>query len=174
MTRSDSSRTGSQGLMASDCSPRFWPSDDRRTAGKAALFGPGSGCPRRLQTRSDKSQRGFSLIGFLCTLLVVAAAGLLALRAGPSLLEFWAVKNAIKTASAMANTPEELRKTFDKLASAGFIDAITGKELEVSGRGKDMQVSFAYQKRIALIGPTSLLIEYQGSTAQDVPEKAAN
>ncbi len=124
--------------------------------------------------RSDAGQRGFSLLGFLCTLLVLAAGGLLAMRAGPSVVEYWAVKKAIVAASAVSGTPDELRKTFDKLAAAGFIDAVAGKDLEVSGRGKDMQVSFAYEKRIPLIGPTSLLIEYKGSTAQDVPEKAAN
>ncbi len=124
--------------------------------------------------RSDHSQQGFSLIGFLCTLLVLVSGGWLALRAGPSLIEFWAVEKAVAAASAVANTPDELRKTFDKLAAAGFIDAIAGKDLEISGRGKDMQTSFAYEKRIPLIGPASLLIEYKGSTARDVPEKAAN
>jgi len=123
---------------------------------------------------SDAGQRGFSLVGFLCTLAVVGAGGLLAMRAGPSMIEYWAVKKAIVAASAVTATPDELRKTFDKLAAAGFIDAVSGKDLEVSGRGKDMQVSFAYEKRIPLIGPTSLLIEYKGSTAQDVQEKAAN
>lgn len=123
---------------------------------------------------SDAGQRGFSLVGFLCTLVVLGAGGLIAMRAGPSVIEYWAVKKAIVAASAVAGSPDELRKTFDKLAAAGFIDAVSGKDLEVSGRGKDMQVSFAYEKRIPLIGPTSLLIEYKGSTAQDVPEKAAN
>jgi hypothetical protein len=126
------------------------------------------------RTGSDASQRGFSLVGFLCTLLVLAAGGIVAMRAGPSVIEYWAVKKAIAAAAAVSNTPDELRKTFDKLAAAGFIDAVGGKDLEVSGRGRDMQVSFAYEKRIPLIGPTSLLIEYKGSTAQDVPEKAAN
>jgi len=126
------------------------------------------------RTWSDPTQRGFSLIGFLCTLLVVAAGGWLALRAGPGLVEYWAIEKAIVAASAVANTPDDVRKTFDKLAAAGSIDAITGKDLQVSGRGRDMKVSFAYEQRIPLIGPTSLVIEYKGSTARDVPEKAAN
>ena len=126
------------------------------------------------RTGSYEVQRGFSLIGFVCTLLVLAAGGLLAMRAGPTLLEYWAVKKAVTAASAVANTPEELRKTFDKLADAGFIDAIAGKDLQVSGRGKEMTVNFAYEKRIPLIDSVSLLIEYKGSTARDTPEKAAN
>ncbi len=98
----------------------------------------------------------------------------MALRVGPSLLEFWAIEKAVAAAAAVANTPEELRKTFDRLAAAGSIDTIAGKDLQISGRGTDMQVGFAYEKRIPLIGPTSVLIEYKGSTARDVSEKAAN
>ncbi len=126
------------------------------------------------RTRSDKGQQGFSLIGFLCTLLVLAAGGWIGMRAGPSLFEYWAIEKAVAASTAVANTPDELRKTFDKLAAAGFIDAIAGKDLQISGRGKNMQASFAYEKRIPLIAPASLLIEYKGSTARDVPEKAAN
>ncbi len=126
------------------------------------------------RTGSDTGQRGFSLIGFLCTLLVFAAGGWIALRTAPSVLEYWAVKKAVTTASTLAETPEQLRATFDRLAATGLIESIHGKDLEVSGQGKEMQVSFAYEKRIPLAGPASLLIEYKGSNAPDVPEKAAN
>ena len=114
------------------------------------------------QQRAD----GFSLIGFLCTLIVVGVAGLLALRAGPGVVEYWAVEKAVKAAKATSNTPEEVRGTFDKLAAAGFIDAIEGKDLKISGRGDNMEVSFAYQKQVPLYGPASLVIEYKGSTAE--------
>ncbi len=127
-----------------------------------------------ISLRSDERHRGFSLLGFLCTLIVIGTAGMLALRAGPSIIEFWAAKKAIVAAAAMADAPEEVRASFDKLAAAGFIDSVTGKDLEISGRGKDMQVSFSYQKRIPLVGPASLVIDYRGSTANDGSEKAAN
>ncbi len=123
--------------------------------------------------RSEQRQAGFSLIGFLCTLAVLGTAGMLALRAGPSVVEYWAVQKAVKAAAAVAGTPDELRSTFDKLAAAGFIDSVEGKDLQITGRGKGMQASFAYQKKIPLVGPASLLIEYQGSTANEDPEKAA-
>lgn len=127
-----------------------------------------------IRARSDKRYRGFSLIGLLCTLIVFGAAGMLALRAGPSVIEYWAVKKAITAARAVAGSPEELRVTFDKLAAAGFIDSIEGKDLQIAGRGTDLQVSFAYQKRIPLVGPASLLIDYQGTTGNEESEKAAN
>lgn len=122
---------------------------------------------------SDQRQRGFSLTGFLCTLIVLGTAGMLALQAGPSVIEYWAVKKAMTAAKAVASNPDELRATFDKLAAAGFIDSLEGKDLQISGRGREMQASFAYQKRIPLIGPASLLIDYRGTTASEGSEKAA-
>ena len=115
---------------------------------------------------SEQRADGFSLIGFLCTLIVFGVAGVLALRAGPGVVEYWAVDKAVKAARATSNTPEEVRGTFDKLAAAGFIDAIEGKDLKISGRGDHMEVSFAYQKKVPLYGPASLVIEYKGSTAE--------
>ncbi len=124
---------------------------------------------------SEQRAQGFSLIGFLCTLIVVGVAGLLALRAGPGVFEYWAVEKALKAAIAVSSTPDELRSTFDKMAAAGFIDAIEGKDLQISGRGDSMQASFAYQKKVPLYGPASLVIEYKGSTADagKQPEDAA-
>jgi hypothetical protein len=125
-------------------------------------------------SQSDKRQGGFSLIGFLSTLTVLGAIGLLLVRAGPSVVEFWAIDKAVAAASIAANTPDELRRAFDKLAAAGYIDSIEGKDLKITGAGKDMEVSFSYEKKIPLVGPANLLIDYRGGTAHAVPEKAAN
>ena len=127
---------------------------------------------RRL--RSDKRQHGFSLLGFLSTLILLGAVGVLAVRGGPSVIEYWAIGKAVSAASMTSSNPDEVRGAFDKLAAAGYIDSIEGKDLEIAGKGPEMEVSFAYQKKIPLVGPATLLIDYRGSTAQAVPEKAAN
>ena len=127
-----------------------------------------------MMQRSDKYQGGFSLIGFLCTLTVFGVMGLLLVRAGPSVLEYWAIDKAIAAASMAADTPDELRNAFDKLAAAGYVDSIEGKDLKITGTGKVMEISFSYEKKIPLFGPASLLIDYRGGTAHTVPEKTAN
>ncbi len=104
---------------------------------------------------------------------MLGLAGLLLLRAGPSVLEYWAIRKAVDAAAAVSDTPAELREHYDRVASVGFVDALQGKELQISGRGKEMQVSFSYQKKIPLFGPASLLIEYKANTAEEAQEKAA-
>ena len=125
-------------------------------------------------SQPDKRQGGFSLIGFLSTLTLLGAIGFLLVRAGPSVVEFWAIDKAIAAASVAANTPDELRRAFDKLAAAGYIDSIEGKDLKITGAGKDMEISFSYEKKIPLVGPTNLLIDYRGGTAHVIPERASN
>jgi len=127
-----------------------------------------------MRLRSDKRQRGFSLFGFLSTLTLLGAMGVLLVRAGPSMIEYWAIGKALTAASVTSATPDELRRTFDKLAAAGYIDSVEGKDLQIVGKGSEMETSFSYQKKIPLVGPASLLIDYRGSTVQAVPEKAAN
>ena len=122
-----------------------------------------------MRMRSESAQRGFSLIGLLCTLSMFGLIGLLLVRAGPSVIEYWAINKAVSAARVVAKTPAEIRVTFDKLAAAGYIDTIDGKDLSITGA--DMQVSFAYSKKILLTGPASLVIDYRGSTATETTEK---
>ena len=124
-----------------------------------------------MRTRSESAQRGFSLIGMLCTLSMLGLIGLLVVRGGSGVIEYWAINKAVSAARLVAKTPAEIRVTFDKLAAAGYIDTIDGKDLSITGTGDNMQISFAYQKKIPLLGPASLVIDYHGSTATETPEK---
>ena len=116
-----------------------------------------------------QATQGFSLIGFLSSLCLFGLAGLLVVRAGPSVFEYWAIEKTIKASVAVSQTPADVRETFDKLASTGYIDSLKGKDLVIKGVGDSMKVSFAYEKKIYLAGPASLLIVYRGSN-ETVPE----
>ena len=121
-----------------------------------------------------RGQGGFSLIGLVSTLLVLGLSGMLVLRAGPGVLEYWTIKKAVAAVAAVSDTPAEVRERFDKMASVGFSDTLQGKDLQISGRGESMRVRFRYDKRIPLFGPFSLLIAYRGSNPDDGQDEAAN
>jgi hypothetical protein len=100
--------------------------------------------------------------------------GLLAVRAGPSVFEYWAIEKTVKAASAVSKTPAEVRATFDKLASAGYVDSLQAKDLVIEGTSDSLKVSFTYEKKIYLAGPVSLLIVYRGSNFADPEGKPPN
>ena len=119
---------------------------------------------------SKKKQGGLSVTGLILTLLVGFFVAVLALRVVPSVTEYMAVKKAIVAAKSAGTTPQEIRAAFDRQADVGYIQSVTGKDLDIS---KENDVSFSYQKVIHLAGPASLVLDYEGSTARNRPAKAA-
>ncbi|KQQ40038.1 hypothetical protein ASF61_04335 [Duganella sp. Leaf126] len=112
-------------------------------------------------------QNGVSLTGVILVLAVLGLMAVLALKILPTYTEYRAVRNAIVTAKAAGgNSPAEIRKAFDANATVAYITAISGSDLTIerAGDGDGVDVSFAYEKKIPLVGPASLLLEYQGST----------
>ncbi|MDC8758437.1 DUF4845 domain-containing protein [Janthinobacterium fluminis] len=111
-------------------------------------------------------QGGISLVGLIVVLAIVGFVGVLGLKIVPTYVEYRAISNGIKLAKAGGNTVREIQAAFDKNASATYIETITGKDLVIGAENGEIQVSFAYEKKIPLVGPASLLIDYSGSTAQ--------
>ena len=111
-----------------------------------------------------KSQRGVSIVGLLVVLAVLGFAGLLAAKIVPTISEFSSIKKGIESAKAAGGSVREIQMAFDKQVTVSSIEAITGKDLEISKTGESVEISFAYQKKIPLVGPASLLIDYAGST----------
>jgi len=111
-------------------------------------------------------QNGVSLTGLILVLAVLGVVAVLALKILPTYTEYRAVKNAIVTAKAAGgNSVPEIRKAFDANATVAYITAISGRDLTIEREGDGVEVSFAYEKKIPLVGPASLLLEYQGTTA---------
>jgi hypothetical protein len=130
--------------------------------GKIGQFGP-----------KVHRQQGISLTGLIFTLAVLGLVVLLGLKIVPTFVEYRAVLGAIKVAKAAGGPPRQMRDAFDKTASVTYIDAIRGKDLTIVAENGETEVSFAYDKKIPLVGPASLLLEYAGSTGGAPAGKAA-
>ncbi len=117
-----------------------------------------------MQRQFKHKQHGVSLVGLIFVLGIVAVLAILGMKIVPTVSEFNAVKTAIAKAKNDGTTPAEIRNSFDKQADVGYITAITGKDLEIFKGESGTEISFAYDKKIPLVGPASLLIEYAGST----------
>lgn len=114
----------------------------------------------------NSRQQGITLIGLIVMLAFFGLIGVVALKVVPTFFEFQAVKKAIASARTGANSPRDVQTAFDKQANVGYIESISGKDLViVRNSSNEFDVSFAYDKKIPLVGPASLLLEYEGTTA---------
>ncbi len=119
-------------------------------------------------------QHGISLTGLILILIILAAIAVLGMKIVPTVIEYKAISKAIAAAKDSGTTVREIQAAFDKRAEAGYIDVLKGTDLEISKVDNDYVVSFSYQKKIPLMGPASLVIDYEGTTAKTGAKRAAN
>jgi hypothetical protein len=112
-------------------------------------------------------QAGVSLTGLIFVLAILGFIGVLGLKIVPTYTEYRAILNAIKTAKATGGTVREMQQSFDNSATVNYISTISGKDLVIAKDNGETEISFAYDKKIPLFGPASLLLEYAGSTAKN-------
>ncbi len=118
-----------------------------------------------MRSWSKPREQGLGLIGLLFILLLMAGVGLLMMRLVPSVTEYYAIKKAIVVSKDMGATPNEIRSSFDKQAQVDYIETIQGKDLLIARSEQGLEVGFSYEKKIRLVGPASLVIDYRGATS---------
>ncbi|NVM74518.1 Tfp pilus assembly protein PilE [Duganella sp. SG902] len=115
-----------------------------------------------MQTRQD----GISLVGLVFVLALLGMLLVLGLKIVPTYTEYRAIQNAIVTAKAAGGSVADIQKSFDASATASYISSINGRDLIIEKVNNETEISFAYEKKIPLVGPASLLLEYEGTTAK--------
>ena len=114
-----------------------------------------------------KRQMGVSLSGLLFWCIIVAMVALLLIKVAPSAIEYYKIRKDIASVARSAkpeSTVPELRKAFDKFANIDLITDIRSEDLDISKVGNQIVISVAYEKKISLFGPVSLVIEYRASS----------
>lgn len=124
-----------------------------------------------MKVASRNRQRGITLFGLIFLLAILGMIGILGLKIVPTIIEYTAIKKAIVASKEGASTARDVQISFDKRANVGYIESIGGKDLVIVKNGTDFDVSFAYDKKIPLFGPASILIEYEGTTAKAQPAR---
>ncbi len=119
-------------------------------------------------------ERGISLIGLIVVIAILAGIGLLAMQVIPTYIEYRAIQGAIERAKKDGgDSVKDIQDSFNKSAEVGYITAIQGRDLQIVREGGEFEISFAYEKKIPLVGPASLLMEYEGTTAKAGAKKKA-
>lgn len=116
-------------------------------------------------------QRGLSLTMFLLGIIVVGLLAVVGMKVVPTVVEFMAIKKAIVNAKNAGASAREIQDSFDKQRQTNYVESITGKDLEIIRSADGWDVNVAYQKKIELFGPVSLVIDYEATTASGTPKK---
>ncbi|WP_426338632.1 DUF4845 domain-containing protein [Pseudoduganella sp. S-14] len=112
-------------------------------------------------------ERGISLIGLIFGIAILAGIGLIAAQILPTYIEYRAILGAIERAKKDGgDNIQAIQGSFSKSAETGYITSITSHDLMLERNGTDFDISFAYEKKIPLVGPASILLEYEGTTAK--------
>ena len=95
--------------------------------------------------------------------VAITFSAMLGMKLYPTVSEFMMVKRAVSKARNDGNDPAGIRAAFDRAAAIDDITSLTGKDLDISPLpGGGFKVGFAYEKRIPLFGPASLVLDYRG------------
>ena|SRR5688572_25194902 len=107
-----------------------------------------------------KEQSGISLLGLIAILFILIVVALFAMKVVPSFMEYRAAKNIIEQVAKQVQAPTEVRRAFESRAVIDDIKSIKAADLDVQREGNQIVIAFAYEKRIPLFGPVSLIIDY--------------
>ncbi|HEY1150686.1 MAG TPA: DUF4845 domain-containing protein [Pseudoduganella sp.] len=122
-----------------------------------------------MQVKGLKQQAGISLVGLIVVLAILGFIGVIAMKIVPTYSEYRAINSAIVKAKSAGDSVKAIQDSFDRSAEVNYISTLHGRDLIIERVNGEMEVSFAYEKKIPLFGPASLLLEYAGSTSKNGP-----
>lgn len=109
-------------------------------------------------------QRGLSLSGLILSLVLIGLAAVLGMQVVPAVVEYQSIKKAMIEARNKGNSVAEIQAAYNKSQLAGYFSAVTANDLVIVKDEGEYVVSFAYEKKLPLFGPASLLLEFAAST----------
>jgi hypothetical protein len=113
-------------------------------------------------------QRGVSLMGLIIALVILAVIALFGMKVIPSFMEFRAAKNAINAIARekQGASAVDIRRLFENRANIDGVESIKASDLDISGKGSDLTIGFAYRKEIPLFTGVGLYIDYSARSGQ--------
>lgn len=116
-----------------------------------------------------RKQRGLTISGFLFVAAVVVTVLMVGGRITPALIEYYAVREALGEALSEAKDPTlvaDVRKAFQRRADSGYIESVSGNDLEITKAGNTVTASVAWTRRLHLVANASLMLEFDASATR--------
>lgn len=113
-----------------------------------------------------KRQRGLSLLALIVGLFLLVIVAIFAMKVVPSYLEFRSARAAAIAISRTAQSPVDVRRSWEGRSAIDDINTIQAQDLEITREGNQLVIAFAYRKEIPLVGPVGLYINYAASSKE--------
>jgi hypothetical protein len=110
------------------------------------------------------AERGVSLSGLIVVLAVLGVVVVGTMKIVPAYLENRGIQNAIVKAKSAGSSAREMQSSFQKSAEIDGFDAVRPNDLVITRDSGEPEISYAYEKRIPLVGNASLVISFAGTT----------
>ena len=114
-------------------------------------------------------QRGLSMLGFLFVAAVVVTCVMIGFRVLPSYIEYYSIKQALEQALVEAkdlNSAAEVRKAFQKRVDAGYIDSVSGRDIDVVKLKNEVTASASWTRKLPMVANVSLLLEFEAAATR--------
>lgn len=114
-------------------------------------------------------QRGLSMIGFLFVAVVVVTCVLVGFTVTPAFIEYYSVNKALEKSLAETkdlNSVKEIRSAFQRVADAGYIESVSGNDIEIAKNKNEVTASISWTRKLHLVGNASLLLEFDASATR--------
>jgi hypothetical protein len=110
------------------------------------------------RTHQNSKQAGISFLSLIFWIALLGSAFLIGMKTVPIFTEFSTVKSALTRAKS-AGSEVDIRRAFDNAMAAGYGGTFNSQELVFQTVNGKLAVGFAYERKVALVGPASLLFE---------------
>lgn len=109
--------------------------------------------------QSSLVQRGFGLFAVFFWIVLFGVIFMMGMRLTPIFTEYYAVKSSL-TRAKNAGSEANVRQAFDTAMTSSYGAIFTSQDLVFQNQNGQNTVGFAYERKLSLLGPASLLFEF--------------
>jgi hypothetical protein len=113
-----------------------------------------------------KKQRGIGFLGIFMVCVLVVLISIAGMKIVPAYIEYFAIKDAIvKVKAQNPATLREVQNAYDRYANISNIHDVSVADLEITRENGELELGFAYPKKIHMFENVYVCIDFAGSTA---------
>jgi hypothetical protein len=113
-----------------------------------------------------KKQRGIGFLGIFMICVIIVLVSVAGMKIVPAYIEYFAIKDAIVKVKAQGPaTLRDVQLAYDRYANISNIHDVTYADLEITRDNGELELSFAYPKKIHMFENVYVCIDFAASTA---------